>query len=253
VAKSDSTPKSDRRAVADKLRKQQRRGEKRRNFAIVGVCLFIALLIIGAAAFQPISSWWNLRQYADASVAEIGAPADVCQDVTTKPADGNQDHVPQGTPMTYPDSPPAFGTHWENWDGFDSKFYTAADRPELGMLVHNLEHGYTIMWYDETVADDSAQMEEIRAIADKFGGSEDLRNKFKAVPWTSEDGDPFPEGQHVALTRWSTGNGPAVDAGLVPQGEQTGAWQYCSEPSGAALDRFMLEFPYTDSPEPNAV
>ncbi|WP_299051123.1 DUF3105 domain-containing protein [uncultured Nocardioides sp.] len=251
---AEKMQKSDRRAVADKMRKQQKRGEKRRNFAIVGVCVLIALLIVGAAAFQPVSQWWNLRQYEDASVADIGAPADVCTDYETKPADGNQQHVPQGTPLTYPDSPPAFGRHWENWDGFDRKFYSASDRPELGMLVHNLEHGYTILWYDDTVADDAEQMEEIRALSEKFEGSEDLRNKFKAVPWTSEDGDPFPDGQHIAMTRWSAGNNPtAVEDGIIEEGAQTGIWQYCSEPSGAALDSFMTEFPYTDSPEPNAV
>ena len=30
---------------------------------------------------------------------------------TTKPADGNQEHVPDGTPINYPDAPPAFGEH----------------------------------------------------------------------------------------------------------------------------------------------
>ena len=30
-------------------------------------------------------------------------------------------------------------------------------------------------------------------------------------------------------------------------------WQYCSDVSGAALDTFMTDYPYMDSPEPNAV
>lgn len=32
--------------------------------------------------------------------------------------------------------------------------------------------------------------------------------------------------------------------------QQVGVWQYCSAPSGAALEAFMEEYPYTDSPEP---
>ena len=97
------------------------------------------------------------------------------------------------------------------------KFYTAQDRPALGTLVHNLEHGYTILWYDDTVAKDSDQMDQIRAIADKFAGTTDLRDKFKAVPWTADDGKAFPDGQHIAFTHWSVGGtqnaAPARQAG----------------------------------------
>ena len=48
------------------------------------------------------------------------------------------------------------------------------------------------------------------------------------------------------MTHWSVGG---EDAG---EGAQVGVWQYCSEVSGEALEDFMLEYPYTDSPEPNA-
>ena len=34
--------------------------------------------------------------------------------------------------------------------------------------MHNLEHGYTILWYDETIADDDDMMNAIEGIADKF-------------------------------------------------------------------------------------
>jgi hypothetical protein len=36
-------------------------------------------------------------------------------------------------------------------------------------------------------------------------------------------------------------------------GEQVGVWQYCSAPSGAALETFMKDYPYLDSPEPDAM
>ena len=51
---------------------------------------------------------------------------------------------------------------------FNRKFYTDKDRPELEALVHNLEHGYTILWYDDTIADDPDELNVIDAIADKF-------------------------------------------------------------------------------------
>ena len=32
-----------------------------------------------------------------------------------------------------------------------------------------------------------------------------------------------------------------------------GVWQYCDSVSGEALNDFMIEFPYMDSPEPNVM
>jgi hypothetical protein len=118
--------------------------------------------------------------------------------------------------------------------------------------VHNLEHGYTILWYDETIADDADQLNVIDGIADKFrSDSNNLRYKFIAAPWTAEDekeSGKFPDGMHVALSHWSAGG-----SGETDKSKQVGAFQYCSEPSGAALQQFMLDYPYTDSPEPDAM
>ncbi len=236
--------KSDRQAVIDSIRKQQKGAEKRKGLAIVGVCVVIAVLIIGAAAFQPIKNWWELRGFNDLNLSEIGAAADVCQKVDTKPASGSQDHVQPGTPIPYEEAPPAFGTHYDVWDGIERKLYTD-DRPDVGELVHNLEHGYTILWYDESIAADEDQMQLLRGLAGKFDDNDNLRSKFKAVPWTETDGAAFPEGQHIAFTHWSVGDGE--------EGSQEGIWQYCSETSGEALETFMTDYPYTDSPEPNAV
>jgi len=246
--------KTDRRAVIEQMRKKQKGADKRRNFAIVGVCILVALLIVGAAAYKPIKDWWDNRAYDNLAVDEIGAPASVCQDITTQKADGNQQHVPVGTPVDYKQAPPAFGAHW-NEAGvapapFARKFYTAEDRPELEALVHNLEHGYTLLWYDETAAQDDKTMKEIRALAEKFPGTSNFRNKFIAVPWTPKDenGAKFPDGQHIAFTHWSAGGTGESDAS-----KQVGAFQYCSDVSGAALKSFMDKYPYFDSPEPNAM
>lgn len=245
MAKQDRT---DRQAVIDSIRSKQRSAEKRRGLAVVGVCALVAVLIVGAAAYQPLKDWWDLRSYSAAGLAEIGAPADACGEITTKKASGNQDHVPAGTPVSYEDAPPAFGQHFDVWDSIDRKLYTASDRPALGELVHNLEHGYTILWYDETVAADEAMMDDLRGMASKFTDNDNLRNKVKIVPWTEEDGEAFPGDQHVAMTHWSVGGAGQQDAG-----EQLGVFQYCSAPSGAALESFMEKYPYLDSPEPDAL
>ena len=241
--------KTERQQVIDKIRTKQKGAEKRRGFMIVGVCVVIALLIVGAAAFQPIKDWWDKRQFNDLAIAEVGAAASVCGDITKKTAEGTNDHVPSTQQVTYEDAPPAFGAHW-NEAGLapapmERKLYTD-DRPELESLVHNLEHGYTILWYDETIAGDDDQMLELRALADKLAGTDNFRTKFIAAPWTSEDGKAFPDGQHIALTHWSLGEDEEKPG-------QVGVWQYCDSVSGEALNDFMIEYPYIDSPEPNVM
>jgi hypothetical protein len=241
--------KTERQQVIDKIRTKQKGAEKRRGFMIVGVCVVIALLIVGAAAFQPLKDWWDKRQFNDLAIADVGSAASVCGDITKKTAEGNNDHVPSTQQVTYDDAPPAFGAHW-NEAGLapapmERKLYTD-DRPELESLVHNLEHGYTILWYDETIAGDDDQMLELRALADKLAGTDNFRTKYIAAPWTSEDGKAFPDGKHIALTHWSLGEDEKKPG-------QVGVWQYCDSVSGEALNDFMIEFPYMDSPEPNVM
>ena len=250
MGKSSRNTRTDRQRVVEQMRAQQKAAERRRGLTVVAVCVVVAVLIVGLAAYQPVKSWWDTRHYRSEDLSQIGAPASACGKVSTKPATGNQQHLADGSPISYADAPPAFGKHYIDPDPMARKFYSAADRPALGTLVHNLEHGYTIVWYDQTAAKDSTQMSQLRAISSKFAGTTDLRDKFKAVPWTTADGNPFPDGQHVAFTHWSVGGVKAASAGHA---NQVGVWQYCSAVSGAALKTYMLDYPYTDSPEPGAM
>jgi len=254
VAKKSA--KSDRQAVIDEIRKKQKGADRRRGFAIIGVCGLIAAVILVLAIYPIIKRNRDLAEFNGLKLDEIGAKASACEKVTTKPANGSSDHVDESQQVDYPDAPPAFGQHW-NVAGlapatFERKFYTSNDRPELESLVHNLEHGYTILWYDETAADDGDMMNTIEGIADKFASDdENFRLKFIAAPWTSDDeseSGAFPKGQHIAFSHWSAGGNGETDTS-----KQEGVWQYCSEPSGAALKTFMDDYPYTDSPEPDAM
>jgi len=247
------TAKTDRQAVIEQMRKKQKSAERRRGTVIVVTCVVVALVIIGIAAVPIIMDKLDERELENTSLADLGSAASACEKVTTKKAEGNQEHVPVGTEVDYADSPPAFGKHW-NESGvapapFARKFYTTEDRPEVESLVHNLEHGYTILWYDETIADDGDALADVEAIADKFDG-DSLRDKFIAAPWQKSDDDEgtFPEGQHVALTHWSAGG-----VGETDTTKQVGVWQYCSAPSGEAVEDFVKQYPYFDSPEPDAM
>jgi hypothetical protein len=241
--------KTDRKAVIEEMRKKQKSADRRRGTVIVTVCVLAALGIVAAAVVPILLDKREDSKLDSVALDEIGSAASVCQKVTTKKADGNQNHVPVNTSVDYADAPPAFGAHWNQAGlapaAFGRKFYTADDRPALEALVHNLEHGYTILWYDDTIAKDEAAMDDVQAIARKFSGSDDLRDKFIAAPWTADDenGAKLPDGQHIAFTHWSAGGDGETDTT-----KQVGAFQYCSGVSGDALSSFMDEYPYTDSP-----
>jgi Protein of unknown function (DUF3105) len=234
----------DRRAVIEQLRRDQQRAERRRTVVVISACVVVALVIIGLAAVPLLRQ----QKLAGKDLASIGVSQGSagCQDVVRKKATGNQEHKPVGTTITYAEAPPAFGPHWPSPAAFSRKFYTAQDRPQVEYLVHNLEHGYNLLWYDDTVAKDDEQMSAVKAIAGKFKGTK-LTNKFIAAPWTSKDGKPFPGGAHVALTHWSVGGDPADPS------KQEGVWQYCGKVSGKVVSTFVKDYPYTDSPEPGAL
>lgn len=248
MAKSSKSAKTERQAVVDKMLARQQAAERSRGMMIVAVAVVVGVLIIGAAAYKPLKDRWDVGRLKDKTLSDLGAAASSCEKIKTEEATGSQDHVEVGTPLDITHAPPAYGQHYNVWEPMDKKFYSAADRPELGRLIHNLEHGYTIVWYNPQAADDATTMDTLRAFTTKFPGTANLRNKFIVAPWLSTDPGTFPKGTTVAYTHWSVG-GVGPDA----TGKQVGAWQYCAKPSGAALEKFMLEYPYMDSPEPTVV
>ena len=106
-------------------------------------------------------------------------------------------HIEPGTPPgPYPSDPPAGGVHYAS--ELDAKFYQEADLTSLaeypeGSLVHNLEHGYVIFWYNCAVLDEAGcnQLKaDIHQVMDEFDGV-----KLIAFPWKSLK-------VPVAMTSW---------------------------------------------------
>ena len=104
-------------------------------------------------------------------------------------------HVPEGSdPSPYSTDPPTSGPHYA--DELDAGFYNEGDeqRPfPAGYLVHNLEHGYVIIWYN------CAQLNE-QACSDlktQIQSVMDQANNFKVIafPWDSID-------VPVVMTSW---------------------------------------------------
>lgn len=97
-------------------------------------------------------------------------------------------HVPEAVkPGPYNSNPPAGGTHYD--ESYRAKFFQESDLASLsqypeGHLVHSLEHGYVIFWYNCQIAgiDCVSLKQTIQDVMDKTGG-----DKLIAFPWSTMD------------------------------------------------------------------
>jgi hypothetical protein len=104
-------------------------------------------------------------------------------------------HVPEGSnPGPYNSDPPTSGRHYESTlkAGFFNQGDVQGEYPE-GNLVHNLEHGYVIFWYNCALLDEGAcstLKEQIQSVLER-------ENLFKVIafPWASID-------TPVVMTSW---------------------------------------------------
>lgn len=238
--------------MVEQLRKEAKAAERRRTLGVVAICVVVALIIVGLAAYKVYKDKQAKDEIANTNLSDIGAAAQAagCEPIKEDPATGVSKHTDQ--PVTYDVSPPSYGPHNKTPDSSGKHLFTAADRPPVEVLVHNLEHGWTIVWYDESVAADDAQMKQLQATADKFDahGSDPTYNMIIA-PWTSKDGGgkPIPDGKHVALTHWSIHQPVYKPQTSNDQPPSFGESEYCGTFSGEALQTFMKKYPYDDAPE----
>jgi hypothetical protein len=236
-----SKGKQSRRQLIEQMQREQARADRRRTLVIVAICLVVGL---GIVAYPAIKLVQDSRARAT-PVTDIGVPASQasCGNVVETAATGGSDHKPDGTAIEYATAPPSSGPHYQTWAPFSRKFYTADDRPALGNLVHNLEHGYTILWYDETIAGDKNKTALLERLAKAFSDTRGPAGKFIAAPYTAKDGgQPWPSGKNIAFTHWGGG---------APEAQKAYR-QYCGDISGPALKTFMDRYPATNAPEPNA-
>lgn len=226
----------DRKARLDEASRQQARAERRRTVLVAGVAA--ALVIgLGAAVTKVV-----LGEQAGQDITRIGPSTSAagCDPVITDPASGNNVHVgpgtqsPNVTTVRYTTVPPSSGEHHGEPEYPARAFYTATDRPALESLVHNLEHGYTVLWY--TSATSATQVEDLKRISDLAREDPNTNAKFIVSAWDEARG-AFPAGKTVALSHW---------------GKDNGYRQLCGAVSGAAVKDFVAAHPWRDSPEPDA-
>ena len=195
----------DRRARLEELRRQQKAAERRKNFLFVGSAIAVALILIGAAVIPAY-----LHDQANKKKQKVGyqaAPSKAekaagCDGVHNDPISPAAVHVT--TPIDYskekygdtrggtPPIPPSNGRHNPVSLGDTNRFYPLSQNPRPERAVHNLEHGYIVVWYDSKLpADQAAHLQELAA-----GGN---LSRLLVVGWSQGD---LPAGKHVVLTSW---------------------------------------------------
>jgi hypothetical protein len=232
---ANKSAEKDRKARLEELRKQQASAQRRRTL-LVSAAAGVLVIGLGAAVTTVV-----MRENADRDITRYGVAAASagCDPVTTDTTTGSSVHVgpgtdkPNVTSVKYASVPPSSGEHFATPDYPARSFYSAGDRPQLETLVHNLEHGYTVLWYTATTP--AAQVEELKRIGELALKEPGANNKFIVSAWDDARG-AFPAGKTVALSHW---------------GAKQGNRQLCAAVSGEVVKSFVAAHPSTDSPEPN--
>jgi hypothetical protein len=189
-------------------REQGRMRQQRQKWITYGIGAGVALIVLGILG----TLVWQAAKPQAGEVVSIPA--------------GYQTHVEVGTALTYPSDPPAGGPHYA--EELSNGFFDESSLPSrpgdiAGYLVHNLEHGYVIFWYNCAKLDESG----CNTLKSQIKAVMDAKNNFKliAVPWKSID-------TPLVMTSW----------GRLQRFDQFDA--------GAA--RTFIESNLSHSPEPDA-
>lgn len=169
--------------------KSQRAKKSVATFAVVAVVVGL----LGAWGFSAYSDWQERRdaiELARASYEELG-----CTEIEEQPI-GSSDHLggnelAANPPETlYPDRPTTSGRHLPSVA--QSGFYDKVVDERL--LVHNLEHGYVNMFFDESVqGDELAEIQDF--VEEQLGGTGE---KIVASRWKAD----LPGDGRVAFAAW---------------------------------------------------
>ena len=188
-------PVNNRRKRAEQIRKQHERAERRGTIIAIALATLLGAGLIGGAVFATRDKRGEpLERLSKIGIAESEASCGELKKDDEK-ASGANDHRATGETITYPSPPPASGPHWDPSQLVPrSARFAARDtnyQPE--QYVHNLEHGYVVVWYDADLPDD--QLDQLRE-ASEIGGID----KFMVAPWTR---GKFEGSSDVVMASWA--------------------------------------------------
>jgi hypothetical protein len=237
-AKSSKVAEKDRRARVEALRQEQQAKERRKSTIMIVVAVVVGIGIVLAAALPAYLHKRNDPAKKALSSFGVSAAAANCSSVATTKGtntDALRTHVADGTVEKYKTVPPSYGPHWATPVISSRPFYAVKDRPQMEDLVHNLEHGYTIVWYDTTIK--GAELTALKNLSSSARSQNATApSKFIVSAWDDAYGS-FPAGKHIGISHW---------------GAASSHVQLCGKVSGQIVNTFIKNYPAKDSPEPSA-
>jgi hypothetical protein len=195
----------DRRQRIEEMRKQQRAAERRKNFLFVGSAIVVAIILIAAAV---IPAYLHDRSEKAKSKAGFQAKPTAaeskagCLGVHNDPLSPAGQHTTAAinyaktkygdTRNGTPPIPPTGGQHNPVSLGDTNRFYPLSEEPRPERAVHDLEHGYIVIWYDAKLP--ASEVTKLQAMA-----KQPSLSRLLVVGWSQGD---LPADKHVVLTAW---------------------------------------------------
>jgi hypothetical protein len=229
---------ADRRARLEAEQRVQKAAQRKRNVLTAVIGITAGVVIIGGTALIIANQESDKPENKAASSFGAAESAAKCTKVLTNDPGQAGEHVgpgtnePNVTKVTYSTVPPTSGKHFPVPLDGSRHFYSVADAPRVENLVHNLEHGYNVVWYLPSLP--QSDVDTLKDIAANIGGKSST-HKFIVAPWNEAYGK-FPDDKVVAISHWGT---------------KDGYRQLCGAVSGAVFEKFVAEHPSSDAPEPN--
>jgi Protein of unknown function (DUF3105) len=198
----------DRRARLEELRRQQKAAERRKNFLFIGSAIVIAIALIAAVlipAYLHDQANKNKSKAGHQAKPTAAEKAAGCLGVHNDPVPKDSDRSHVATAVDYAKTqfgdtkggtlpvPPTGGHHNQNTLSDTNRFYPLAQKPRPERAVHNLEHGYVVVWYDSKLPAD--QVAHLQLLA----GQGNL-SRMLVVGWWQGD---LPANKHVVITSWA--------------------------------------------------
>ncbi len=170
---------------------------KRLQLVFGGVLAALAIAAIGVAAFLFVFNSDDDAAEVPASAAAIpaqqesdlkkAAAAAGCK-LVDAPNEGAEHAEKDFKASDYKQNPPTSGTHFPTW--YEDGVYNPGDTPELGRLVHTLEHGrINVQYKPGTPAETVAQLETL---------VKESEDGYHMLMYENTTGMPFA----VAATAW---------------------------------------------------
>ena len=194
------------RLEREAIQRQMASRKRTRTIGLSLVALAAVAVVVAVVVLQPATSDATLPAPAELlAQAPDAAQAAGCSEVQTTGdypggADGGglaHDQFRELPPPldTYPSTPPASGPHAD----FTLPAGVYDSSPDIGGLIHSLEHGGTVVWYSP-----DAPQEQVDAITAFYAQSDPVgQDRVMVAPYDYEGpGGQIPDGVQMALISW---------------------------------------------------